>query len=149
MFLLRHRYDLVVASYVLAELRTPGERRRAVAQLWGRTSPRGALLLVEPGTPIGSANVREARTQVGPPAVHLLALHGACNILVLFGPSIAWAKTYKGPTHWLCKHWEGPHANGRDWVQSVHHRWHIHETPLPEECRHSLQHSSPLGHIAM
>jgi len=57
-------YDLVVASYVLAELRTPGERRRAVAQLWGRTSPRGALLLVEPGTPIGSANVREARTQI-------------------------------------------------------------------------------------
>lgn len=56
------RYDLVVASYVLAELRSPAERRKVVQALWERT--RGLLLLVEPGTPIGSANVREARTQV-------------------------------------------------------------------------------------
>lgn len=59
---MRSRYDLVVASYVLAELRSPAERQRIVQALWQRT--RGLLLLVEPGTPIGSANVREARTQV-------------------------------------------------------------------------------------
>jgi hypothetical protein len=29
------RYDLVVASYVLTELRTPEERQRLVRQLWG------------------------------------------------------------------------------------------------------------------
>lgn len=52
----------MVASYVLAELRSPAERRRVVQALWQRT--RGLLLLVEPGTPIGSANVREARAQV-------------------------------------------------------------------------------------
>lgn len=52
----------MVASYVLAELRSPAERRRIVQKLWQRT--RGLLLLVEPGTPIGSANVREARAQV-------------------------------------------------------------------------------------
>ncbi len=51
----------MVASYVLAELRSPAERRRVVQSLWERT--RGLLLLVEPGTPVGSANVREARTQ--------------------------------------------------------------------------------------
>ena len=58
------RYDLVVAAYVLAEVKTAAERRKVVAQLWARTQ--GALLLVEPGTPVGSANVREARTQVLP-----------------------------------------------------------------------------------
>lgn len=55
-------HDLVVASYVLAELRTPAERRSIVEALWARTT--GVLLLVEPGTPVGSANIREARTQI-------------------------------------------------------------------------------------
>lgn len=72
------RYDLVVASYVLAELRTAAERRRVVAQLWARTQ--GALLLVEPGTPVGSANVREARTQVLRP-LHTASLYArACSL---------------------------------------------------------------------
>ena len=57
------RFDLVVASYVLGEARSPSERRRLVDALWRRTG--GMLVLVEPGTPVGSANVREARAQVG------------------------------------------------------------------------------------
>jgi len=58
----RRRYDLVVAAYVLGELGGPGERARAVAALWARTG--GALVLLEPGTPAGSAAVRDARAQV-------------------------------------------------------------------------------------
>ena len=55
------RFDLVVASYVIGEARSPSERRRLVDRLWRRTG--GMLVLVEPGTPVGSANVREARAQ--------------------------------------------------------------------------------------
>ena len=55
---------MVVASYVLGEARSPSERRRLVDSLWRRTD--GLLVLVEPGTPVGSANVREARAQVLP-----------------------------------------------------------------------------------
>ena len=56
------RHDLVVASYVIGELRSASERRRVVDSLWQRTS--GVLVLLEPGTPVGSANIREARSQV-------------------------------------------------------------------------------------
>ncbi len=55
------RFDLVVASYVIGEARSPSERRRLVDSLWRRTG--GMLVLVEPGTPVGSANIREARAQ--------------------------------------------------------------------------------------
>ncbi len=57
------RYDLVVAAYVVGELADAQERRRVVRALWERTAD--LLVIVEPGTPIGSANVREARSQVG------------------------------------------------------------------------------------
>ena len=56
------RFDLVAASYVIGEARSPSERRRLVDSLWRRTG--GVLVLVEPGTPVGSANIREARAQV-------------------------------------------------------------------------------------
>ena len=51
-----------MAAYVLVELASPQERARTVAELWRRT--KGVLVLVEPGTPAGSAAVRAARSQV-------------------------------------------------------------------------------------
>ena len=56
------QYDLVTAGYVLCELGSEEERRRAVEGLWQRT--RHMLVLMEPGTPSGSAIVRAARQQV-------------------------------------------------------------------------------------
>jgi ribosomal protein RSM22 (predicted rRNA methylase) len=50
--------DLVVASYVLAEL-SPAVQTRFLAQLWDSTSQ--ALVLVEPGTPDGFERLRLAR----------------------------------------------------------------------------------------
>ncbi len=55
----------MVASYVIGEARSPSERRRLVDRLWRHTG--GMLVLVEPGTPVGSANIREARAQVRSP----------------------------------------------------------------------------------
>ena len=51
-----------MAAYVLVEMSSPRERARTVAALWRRTKQ--VLVLVEPGTPAGSATVRAARTQV-------------------------------------------------------------------------------------
>jgi ribosomal protein RSM22 (predicted rRNA methylase) len=66
--------DLVVASYVLAELRED-RVSEAVADLW--TSAGMGLALVEPGTPAGFARIRAARTaliaagaQVAAPCTH-------------------------------------------------------------------------------
>lgn len=54
-------HDLVIAGYVLNEL--PEERREAVIErLWSRTS--GALLLIEPGTPVGFELIRQARREL-------------------------------------------------------------------------------------
>lgn len=58
----RQTYDLVVASYVLTEMQSDAERQQAVDMLWRQT--RDVLVLLEPGTPSGSAFVRHARTQV-------------------------------------------------------------------------------------
>lgn len=56
------RFDVVVASYVLTELSGDKERRNLIKGLWELTD--GMLILVEPGTPVGSANCREARTLI-------------------------------------------------------------------------------------
>lgn len=58
----RQSYDLVVASYVLTEMRSDAERQQAVDMLWRQT--KDVLVLLEPGTPSGSSYVRHARTQV-------------------------------------------------------------------------------------
>ena len=52
----------MVAAYVLSELPTEAERRTIVDQLWAHSSD--VIVLVEPGTPTGSANIRQARAQV-------------------------------------------------------------------------------------
>jgi ribosomal protein RSM22 (predicted rRNA methylase) len=62
--------DLVVASYVLAELdERTGER--LVSRLWG--AARQALVLVEPGTPDGFARLRSARSQLMADSAHVAA----------------------------------------------------------------------------
>ncbi|KAL3162829.1 hypothetical protein ABBQ32_009284 [Trebouxia sp. C0010 RCD-2024] len=58
----RQSYDLVVASYVLTEMRSDAERQQAVDMLWRQT--KDVLVLLEPGTPSGSSYVRHARTQI-------------------------------------------------------------------------------------
>ncbi len=62
--------DLVVASYVLAEL--PESRVAAVARdLWQGTL--GALALIEPGTPQGFARIRAARAALIEAGAHVAA----------------------------------------------------------------------------
>lgn len=53
--------DLVIASYVINEL-TEAERGKLAGQLWTKT--RDTLLVVEPGTPAGTARILELRRQV-------------------------------------------------------------------------------------
>lgn len=55
-------HDLVVASYALGELLTPSERITVVRQLWNLTAE--VLVLIEPGTPLGSRTVREMRAHI-------------------------------------------------------------------------------------
>ena len=69
----RQTYDLVVASYVLTEMSSDAARQQAVDMLWRQT--KDVLVLIEPGTPSGSAHVRHARTQV----LHLIVV--ACRLL--------------------------------------------------------------------
>lgn len=62
--------DLVIASYVLAEL--PESRAGELALgLWRATQ--GALVLVEPGTPYGFARLRAARTALIAAGAHIAA----------------------------------------------------------------------------
>jgi ribosomal protein RSM22 (predicted rRNA methylase) len=62
--------DLVVASYVLAELAE--DKAGAVAvDLW--TPARAALALIEPGTPAGFARIRAARTALIEAGAHVAA----------------------------------------------------------------------------
>jgi ribosomal protein RSM22 (predicted rRNA methylase) len=56
------KYDIVIAGYVLSEVPTAKERRRLVADLWNRTGK--YLILVEPGTPVGSDMIHAARSQI-------------------------------------------------------------------------------------
>lgn len=58
------RYGAVVAAHALTALPSHGERARVVRQLWERVAVGGLLVLAEPGSPVGSAFVRQAREQV-------------------------------------------------------------------------------------
>ncbi|GMH39551.1 hypothetical protein BSKO_07449 [Bryopsis sp. KO-2023] len=56
----RRRYDLTTASYVLSEIPEADDRRRIARLLWERTSD--VLVFIEPGTPVGAANIQEVRS---------------------------------------------------------------------------------------
>lgn len=62
--------DLVIASYVIGELRE-AERDELIAQTWSRT--RDALVIVEPGTPAGYARIIAARQQLIARGAHAAA----------------------------------------------------------------------------
>lgn len=62
--------DLVVASYVLAEL-PEDEAAAAARDLW--QSANAALALIEPGTPQGSARIRAARSSLIEAGAHVAA----------------------------------------------------------------------------
>ena len=64
---LSKRHDLVTACYVLSEIEDASQRRRVVESLWQTTGD--TLLIAEPGTPVGSAIIREARWQVSIPEI--------------------------------------------------------------------------------
>ncbi|KAG6555233.1 hypothetical protein Mapa_003274 [Marchantia paleacea] len=55
-------HDLVIASYTLGELPTRDDRISVARQLWSYTGD--ILVLIEPGTPQGSAIIREIRSHI-------------------------------------------------------------------------------------
>lgn len=63
-------HDLVTAAYVIGEL-SEQNQDALVARLWQAT--RGALVLIEPGTPSGFARVRRARDQLLAAGAHMAA----------------------------------------------------------------------------
>jgi ribosomal protein RSM22 (predicted rRNA methylase) len=64
------KFDLVVASYVMNELR-PAEIPAATRQAWERT--RKILVVVEPGTPTGFAHIRAIRAELIGLGAHIVA----------------------------------------------------------------------------
>lgn len=56
-----HSADLVTASYVMNEL-TAAKRERLTAELWKATEK--MLIIIEPGTPVGFANIKAIRKQL-------------------------------------------------------------------------------------
>jgi ribosomal protein RSM22 (predicted rRNA methylase) len=64
------KFDLVVASYVMNELR-PAEIAAATRQAWERTGK--ILIVVEPGTPAGFAHIRGIRDELIRLGAHIVA----------------------------------------------------------------------------
>jgi ribosomal protein RSM22 (predicted rRNA methylase) len=62
--------DLVIASYLIGELRE-ADRKSLVEAMWTKTHD--TLLIVEPGTPAGTARILNARTQLIAAGAHVLA----------------------------------------------------------------------------
>lgn len=63
-------HDLVIAAYVVGEL-SPRDATHVVQKLWERT--RGALVLIEPGTPVGFQQVARARSELLAVGAHIVA----------------------------------------------------------------------------
>lgn len=71
-------HDLVIASYVIGELKEP-RVPALIDRLWAAT--RGTLVLVEPGTPLGFARIRDFRERLIAQGGNLVAPcphHGPC-----------------------------------------------------------------------
>jgi ribosomal protein RSM22 (predicted rRNA methylase) len=60
----RDKSHLVIASYSLSELQDDISRESILRTLWGHVRPKGMLVLIEPGTPIGFRIIRNARTMI-------------------------------------------------------------------------------------
>jgi hypothetical protein len=58
----KRRYNLTVAVHALTHVVDRSERMRIVRDLWTRSN--GVLVIMKPGTPVGSSAVREARSQL-------------------------------------------------------------------------------------
>lgn len=67
---LGYHADLVIASYVLNEV-SPEQQPQAVKALWDAAEQ--LLLIVEPGTPAGFAELRKIRTQLLELGAHMVA----------------------------------------------------------------------------
>lgn len=67
---LPQKADLVISSYVLNEMKR-ADRRSTALRLWEATE--NLLLIVEPGTPIGSAGLREVRDLLLQQGAHIAA----------------------------------------------------------------------------
>lgn len=61
----KRRYNISVASYVLSEIPEAHDRRRIARLLWERTND--LLVFIEPGTPVGAANIQVGRLLDIPP----------------------------------------------------------------------------------
>jgi ribosomal protein RSM22 (predicted rRNA methylase) len=62
--------DLVIASYLIGEL-GEGDRRDLVDAMWAKT--RGALIIIEPGTPAGYARIIAGRARLIASGAHVAA----------------------------------------------------------------------------
>lgn len=76
------RADLVVASYVLAEIAAPAQQR-TVDKLFAAASD--VLILIEPGTPQGFAHIRAARPQLIEQGAHILGPCTHANVCPMTG----------------------------------------------------------------
>lgn len=76
------RFDLVTISYVMNELRASD--RVAVADKAWRSAGK-LLVLIEPGTPAGFANLREVRTQLLGAGAHMVAPCPHGNVCPIMG----------------------------------------------------------------
>ncbi len=58
---IQEKADLVITSYMINEL-PKGDREKAVEKLWNATNK--LLIIIEPGTPVGFANILEIRNNI-------------------------------------------------------------------------------------
>lgn len=67
---INNKGDIVVSSYVLNEL-SDSDRLKAIDKMWDSTNK--VLLIIEPGTPVGSQNLMNAREYLIKKGAHIIA----------------------------------------------------------------------------